>query len=609
MCGILGAVNLPFGQEILDIIKHRGPDDSGMHEMTVDGKKITLGQRRLSIVDLSPAGHQPMLTPNERHAIIFNGEVYNHEDFKQKVTTFSFRGHSDTETVLYRLAQDGIGAAQEFNGIFAFALVDVDKRKLYLVRDPFGIKPLYYWRKNGSFVFSSEIKPIQKLVGESLDLDSLAETLRMRFTPSPDTLLTGIRKVLPGHVVEVNLASNDLNLREYPYFEPVPEERSISFDDALERYGELFEKAVRRQLMSDVELGVLLSGGVDSALVAAFGQKYSNEKLKAFTVGFTDRSQVDEIEPARETADVIGMEHLTTRIGFEDFLGTIRKCTSIVEEPLATASLIPMYYLSELVSKHVKVVLSGQGADESLGGYGRYKGELVGPYVPSPLAKVAASVAQKAGLKNEQILRGLLAASDPNERGRFLKTYEVFDNNDIRQLVGREDTRSQRRVNALYDLLKVSKRKRSVERMMSMDLRLNLSDDLLLYTDKITMHFSIECRVPMLDLDLVRFIESLPAGHRVGLRGGKIIHKSFAEKALPTQIVQRKKLGFQTPTDVWFGNMGVLKDILLDPGSAFANHFDLRTVERTLDEYTQGYARQRHIFLLLGMHTWMNEFL
>ena len=382
MCGILGAVNLPFGQEILDIIKHRGPDDSGMHEMMVDGKKITLGQRRLSIVDLSPAGHQPMLTPDERHAIIFNGEVYNHEDFKQKVTKYSFRGHSDTETVLYRMAQDGIGAAQEFNGIFAFALVDVEKRKLYLVRDPFGIKPLYYWRKNGSFVFSSEIKPIQKLVGESLDIDSLAETLRMRFTPSPDTLLTGIRKVLPGHVVEVNLASNDLNLREYPYFETVPEERSISFDDALERYGELFEKAVRRQLMSDVELGVLLSGGVDSALVAAFGQKYSNEKLKAFTVGFTDRSQVDEIQPARETADVIGMEHLTTRIGFEDFLGTIRKCTSIVEEPLATASLIPMYYLSELVSKHVKVVLSGQGADESLGGYGRYKGELIGP-VPS----------------------------------------------------------------------------------------------------------------------------------------------------------------------------------------------------------------------------------
>ena len=609
MCGILGAVNLPFSQEILDIITHRGPDDSGMHETVVAGKTVTLGQRRLSIVDLSPAGHQPMLTPDGRHMIVFNGEVYNHEDFKPKVTQYAFRGHSDTETVLYRLAQDGIETAREFNGIFAFGFVDIEKAKLYLVRDPFGIKPLYYWCKNGKLVFSSEIKPIQKLVNESLDLDSLAETLRMRFTPSPDTLLTGIRKVLPGHVVEVNLASNDLNHREYPYIEPIPEERSISFNEALEGYGELFEKAVRRQLMSDVELGVLLSGGVDSALVAAFGQKHSETKLKAFTVGYTDRSRVDEIAPARETADVIGMEHLTTRIGFDDFLSTIRKCTTIVEEPLATASLIPMYYLSELVSKHVKVVLSGQGADESLGGYTRYKGEIVGPLLPSRLARLATAGAKRAGLRNEQILRGLQAASDPDEVGRFLKTYEVFEDAEIVKLVGQRDHRARRRVEALYDLLGVAKRRKSVERMMSLDLRLNLSDDLLLYTDKITMNFSIECRVPMLDLDLVRFIESLPARHRVNLRGGKIVHKAFAEKALPARIVNRKKLGFQTPTEVWFGNMGVLKEILLDPGSAFANHFDLHQVERTLDEYARGYARQRHIFLLLGMHTWMNEFL
>lgn len=609
MCGILGTIDLPFDQGILDLIRRRGPDDSGIIELEASGHRLWLGHRRLSIVDLSPAGHQPMQTPCGRYSIIYNGEIYNHLELRERIENVDFRGHSDTETILHNVAQHGIETVKRFNGIFAFAFVDTKKDKLFLARDPFGIKPLYYCKQGCSFVFSSEIKPILKLVQDSLEPTNLAELLRLRYSPSPDTLFKNIKKVRPGHIIEVNLFDQGLSYREYPFIETAPASNHMPFEEAQDRYGALFEEAVRKQLMSDVEVGVLLSGGIDSALVAKFAQKHTSYRMRAFTVGFTEQDEADEIADARETASIIGLEHYKTRISFEDFLATVRKCITIVEEPLATTSIIPMFYLSELVSRELKVVLSGQGADESLGGYGRYQGELYRKFIPPALASFMKPLAKTFGVRNEQVLRGLKSLSEKNDFDRFLSSYSVFDEDEIRRLTGVRDNRSSERLLYFFDLLQCEDLAKSVERMMSLDLRMNLADDLLLYTDKITMHFSVECRVPMLDLDLVRFIESLPYYYRIKLWRSKIIHKRFAERVLPDSIIRRKKKGFLSPTRTWFRRGALLREILLDSTSRFSSFFDLREVDKVIKGQENGFNRERHIFLLLGLYYWMEEYL
>src|SRR4051794_28288763 len=220
MCGILGTVNRFFDESTLDLLRHRGPDDSDITQSIVGDHLVTFGHRRLSIVDLSPAGHQPMSTPAGKHVIVFNGEVYNHQELRNSNDPMCYRGHSDTETILHRLAQRGVQAAADFNGIFTFGFLDVDGRKLYLARDPFGVKPLYYWADNGSFVFSSELRPLREFVEDSIDPANLAELLSLRYVPAPDTLFRRIKKVRPGHIIEVDLGAPRLAVHEYPFTRP-----------------------------------------------------------------------------------------------------------------------------------------------------------------------------------------------------------------------------------------------------------------------------------------------------------------------------------------------------------------------------------------------------
>ncbi len=571
---------------------------------------MSLGHRRLAIVDLSVNGAQPMATGDDQRHIVFNGEIYNHQELRADLDAKLFRGHSDTETLLELLTRHGPMAAKRLNGIFALAYVDLKRHKLYLIRDPFGVKPLYYHVSERRLAFSSELRPLLQLVPAEPDIDALRSLLRLRFSPSPETAFLGLRKLRPGHILEIDLSSEALSWSETAYLEPVPRRRRINFQDALSEYGSLFKQAVRRQLMSDVEIGVLLSGGVDSALVAAHAQQAAEQPLKAFTVGFSGSADqaVDEIDEAAETARVLGMEHLITRIDFDQFIDTLRTCVGIVEEPLATTSVVPMHFLSRLAGQHVKVVLSGQGADEPLGGYTRYQGELYQRFVPSWLAQIGRVATGRAGVRNDTLRRGLDALSQSSELARFMSAYTVFSNDEVERLTGARATDSQRSLEYLYDLLGCQQIPESVARMMSVDLRFGLSDDLLLYTDKVTMRESLECRVPMLDLDLARFIESLPASFRVRLRQTKIIHKRFAETTLPGALVHRSKKGFLSPTRVWFRDRERLRGILLDHESVFSRYFDPAAVDHVLAEHEAGYNRERHIFLLLSLYFWFAEY-
>lgn len=611
MCGLIGSVDLPIGKAELDQIAHRGPDGEGLSCHAVGQHQVWLGHRRLAIVDLSPNGAQPMATTDGRHALVFNGEIYNHLELRRQLPADAFRGHSDTETLLHRLAAAGTRAFAELNGIFAFAWLDIEARRLYLVRDPFGVKPLYYARSARGLCFASELKPLLGLVPAEVDRDNLATLLKLRYSPSPDTLLRGVSRLRPGHMLEVALDTPGLTLREVPYVRAIEASgERLTFPAAVQRYGELFTQAVERQLMSDVEIGVLLSGGVDSAMVAAVAQRRSAAPLKAFTVGFTgaEAAGIDEIAEARVTADALGMEHHVVRIGFEDFIGTMRDCVRIVEEPLATTSVVPMRFLTMLAARQVKVVLSGQGADEPLGGYGRYQAELLAPYVPSLLARMGRGLARAAGLRSERLTRGLEALSQRDEISRFCETYAVFSDAEILALTGTPVTQAKPRLEYFYELLGCADVASPVARMMALDLRLGLADDLLLYTDKITMRSSLECRVPILDHDLVRFIESLPDEYRLRYGSTKIIHKAFARELLPAAIIDRPKKGFWSPTAAWFRDQDALRALLLDRGSRFATFFDLGAVERTLAEHARGHNRERHIFLLLCLFFWLSEY-
>lgn len=610
MCGILGAVNLPVPGELLDLIAHRGPDGAGLATYACGAHQVTLGHRRLAIVDLSENGRQPMEEADGRHAIVFNGEIYNHAELRDELRGAPFRGHSDTETLLRLLATRGAPAVDRLNGIFAFAYLDRDRQRLWLARDPFGVKPVYYASVGRGFCFSSELAPLRRLVPGEVDREALASLLKLRYVPSPDTLFRGIHRLRPGHLLEVRLDGPDPVLRELPFLlPPGPVADPGGMAAATDRYAAQFEAAVRRQLMSDVEIGVLLSGGVDSALVAAVAQRHSDRPLKAFTVGFTGAGAeaVDEIGDAAGTAAELGLEHHVVRIGFDNFLESLRECVAIVEEPLATTSIVPMRHLARLAAGHVKVVLSGQGGDEPLGGYGRYQGEIHARWVPPAVARPLHALARALGVRQETLVRGLATLSAPDDLGRFLEAWSVFGDGEIRALTGVEPSRARERARYFYELLGCGTLPEAVERLMALDLRLGLADDLLLYTDKITMRSSLECRVPILDLDLIRFIETLPGRYRVGRGQGKLIHRNFARRFLPASIVDRPKKGFWSPTRHWFRDEPLLRSILLDPATRFAAYFDLGAVGRTIREHRQGFNRERHIFLLLALFFWLNE--
>lgn len=618
MCGILGSINCYFNENELNLIKHRGPDDFGLDEFSIGGNKVTLAQRRLSIIDVSPAGHQPMISSCGNYAIIFNGEIYNHEDLRNSLSgNIAFRGHSDTESILYYLIQNGRNGLKDLNGIFALAFLDIKNSTLLLARDPFGVKPLYYYKEeNNQIIFSSEIRPIKQLIGNtSLNKPALATLLRLRYNPAPETLYEGIYKLQPGHLLEIEFSNDDFAYSHCSFIEKLSKPNKVKTDAMVEKYGIALEAAVKRQLLSDVEVGILLSGGIDSALVACLAQRHYKGKLKAFTIGFEGTHNEDEIADAAKTAEILGLEHFYKKITFNDFLGLLKKCADIVEEPLATTSMIPMYYLSELASEKVKVVLTGQGADEPLGGYTRYKLELIRNKFPAILLKTGIPLTKNLKFSSEQLSRGIKAMGIKNTIARFLTTYETFTADEIRNLIATEDKLSVKRISYYYDLLNCKELKDSVEQMMAIDLHLNLADDLLNYTDKITMYHGLECRVPMLDLELVKFIQSLPVKLKLNIRGGKIIHKKFAEQLLPGEIIQRKKKGFQSPTHLWFKQeKDSIKEILLSEDGLFAQLFNKRYVAKIINEHQSGVNREKQIFLLLNIFyflesysKWLNE--
>lgn len=610
MCGILGSINVPNTESLLDLIKHRGPDASGEKSFQVNSATVHLLHRRLSIVDLSETGSQPMFTHDQNGCIIFNGEIYNHEDLKRELPEIPFRGHSDTETIINYFNKYGLDKTiADLNGIFAFAYLDIAGQKLYLVRDRFGVKPLYYSFSENQLLFSSEIRPLKKKLAPSINKEALFTGLRLRYIPSPLTLYTNICKVEPGQLLIFDLSDNEVQMTKQ-YFIPPPEKlghRKDSYKKLVTQYGDLFEKAVDRQLMADVEVGILLSGGIDSALVAAIAKKRSSSPVKAFTVGFEEgHEKVDEINYAQQTAAILGLEHFYDRIQFADFTESFKKIVQIVEEPIGTTSIIPMYSLAGLTASKVKVALSGQGADEPLGGYKKYKGlpwleKAKALKVIAPFSKLLSPFYQ-----NKESARRLFSAmQEARPLNAYLAFNSIFSLDEIGKLTNISERKNIRRGSDLFENLWAKRNPYDAsltDTFLHQDLHTSLPDDLLMYTDKITMHFGLECRVPILDNDLIDFIELLHKKYKFKSTEGKIIHKAFAKEYLPSSIIERKKLGFQSPANYWFRQHAEHIKAELSNGNNFNKIFQKDQVMKLLDAHMGGKNLEKQIFLLLSIY-------
>ncbi len=613
MCGFAGtAGTLGLDREaMLDALAHRGPDGGGEREHT--DPAVWLGHRRLAILDPSPAGNQPMSSRDGRWHLVYNGEVYGHRALRRPLRG-PFQGSSDTETLVELLAAEGVHETlRRLDGMYAFAAFDSHAGQLHLARDPFGIKPLYTARTpDGGLAFASEVQALLAGLGGAgggiggLDPDALQSFLTLRFIPSPATLWRGIRRLPPGHLLTVELGSGDQALHRFT--EPVRDRFVGSIEDAREAYGHVLSKAVERQLLSDVPVGLLLSGGVDSAALAALVVQ-QGKQLPTFTVGFGDDRPECEIADARETAAGLGLPHHAVQVTPESLWQSMERATAVVEEPLATTSMAAMLPLAEAAREQVTVVLTGQGNDELWGGYRRYQAELLRPWLPvhGPLGALARLAPPSLPCSVERGLR-CLAPGDPVSR--FEEAYALFTSSQRRALTGDDgDGAAAERIAYWRDWLEGAA-PHPAEQMMRIDGRLGLAHDLLLYSDKISMSCALEARVPMLDLELTRLVESFPLRYRVQLGRTKIVHRHTLRGLLPDAVLRRPKRGFEIPFGAWARGpwKQPIEALLMDQSAKLGTVLGRAFVRRLWDQHQRRRGdRSRQLMGLIGLALWLER--
>lgn len=582
MCGIAGLwtpAALDEGlltarvEHLRDTLAHRGPDSAGAW---VDARAgIALSQRRLAVVDLSPHGHQPMISRSGRYVITFNGEVYNAAALREELPG-PFRGHSDTEVMLAAIDRWGVIAATErFVGMFAFALWDQRERRLWLVRDRLGIKPLYYGRVGGALVFASELKAIVAHPGfeRTVDREALAAYFRYNCVPAPHTIWQGVRKLPPGMFVRVD--DPFAELRPETWWSAVEIARrgladpfTGTDDEAIDAVHDVIREAVGLRMIADVPLGAFLSGGIDSSTVVALMQAQSSRPVRTFSIGYAEAAY-DEAPHARAVAAHLGTDHTELLVSADDALATIPSLPEWYDEPFSDSSQIPTLLVSRLARPHVTVALSGDGGDELFGGYNRH---LWAPRVWSGVGRLPAGVRARIGGWMNAVppewVDGAFAAAAPvlPPRLRFRVPGEKL--HKLGAILGAADEDALYRAVCSHTLdpagLVLGAREAPArmadlgglslpfaERMMLTDLRTYLADDVLTKVDRASMAVALEARVPLIDHRVVALAWRLPARMRIRDGQGKWILRRVLERYVPRALFDREKSGFGVPIDRW----------------------------------------------------------
>ena len=641
MCGIAGFIDSSGKNNYLDLknrvrlmmdaIQHRGPDDGGAWVNEEQG--IALGFRRLAILDLSPTGHQPMLSENDRYVIIFNGEIYNFAELRSELTDLghSFRGTSDTEVILAGIVQWGLERTVcRLNGMFAIAVWDRSEHTLYLIRDRLGIKPLYYGWCNKVFLFGSELKALRAhpSFSSEVDRDSISLYLRHNYIPAPHTIYTNIHKLEAGSILSLRFSkgASKKTITRYWSVEQAAE-RGIkdqfigTEEQAVDSLDSLLRDSVRLRMIADVPLGAFLSGGIDSSIIVAMMQAQSSLPVKTFTIGFYE-SEYNEAQHAKAIASRLGTDHTELYVSPEDAQAVIPRLPALYDEPFADSSQIPTFLVSQLARQHVTVSLSGDGGDELFGGYTRYLRTnslwaLIG-WMPDSVRRAAGGFfshlskydfhnimpQQLASLSNKLYYSSEILQSGTSE-GIYLRVLSHWTRPNNMVINGHEPA-TLLSTPASWPALP-----EFIHRMMYLDMMMYLPDDILVKLDRASMGVSLEARAPFLDDHrVIELAWRLPLRYKIRAGKGKLILRKVLNRYLPAELVERPKMGFGVPIGSWLrGPLREWAESLLDESrlrrEGYLNPAPIR--EKWADHISGKNNWQYHLWDVLMFQAWLEQ--
>jgi asparagine synthase (glutamine-hydrolysing) len=626
ICGIAAPKRLPRGIDearlirMRDALTHRGPDEAGIF---MNGS-VGLGHRRLSIVDLS-GGKQPMTNEDGTIQIIFNGEIYNHGDLRPGLEA---RGHryasaSDTETIIHLYEERGARAVEELRGMFAFAIWDQNQHRLLLARDRLGVKPLYYHLTDeGVIYFASEIKALLEAGGvrPELNYNVLADYAANRYTSGEETMFCGVKRLMPGHTLV--WSEGQVKIERYWDLSFAKSEEQLSEAQYTEQFSELFNESVRLRLMADVPLGMFLSGGIDSSAIVAAMSRMVQEPIKTFSVAFAER-EANELGYARKVAEAFGTDHHEIVVSPEQFFDALPALVYQEDEPIAHPSSLPLYFVSKLASRHVKVVLTGEGSDELLAGYGKYRttmfnlglGRAYHQFAPQSLRlavkQTIARMPDGSALKRK-LARSFLSLA-PSIEEIYFDNFSVFSSRQQPSLFsGQTLERMQERHPYKHSLehLNGSDAEALLDKLLATDLKTYLHE-LLMKQDQMSMAASIESRVPFLDHKLVEFAARLPVSMKIKGLTTKYILRQAMRNHLPKEILTRRKMGFPVPVGAWLRGAfrHIVDDYVLSARTRERDIFNADYVQNLVARHMSGENHDERLWALINFEIWQRRFI
>ena len=618
MCGLVGVASIKGVNDrkwltsACKTLSHRGPDDTG--EWWSKDNRVGMAHRRLSIVDLSSSAHQPMHLTDRGLSIIFNGEIYNHSELRQqlKLLGHSFHSQSDTEVLLVAYSEWGKNCLSYLNGMFAFAIYDSIKEELFIARDRAGEKPLFYRIDNKTLYFASELKAL--LVNQSLprriDMESLDCYLSFGYVPGERCIFSGYKKLKPAHALSFNINSSELKI--WKYWQPSMFEDKINDINEISLVNELesiLEDSVKKQLVADVPVGILLSGGLDSSLVTAMAARHSNQ-IQTFSVGFPGHGNLDETIHARKISSFFKTKHTELKININiNTIDLLPKLINHFDEPMVDTSMFPTYLLSQEVKKHCKVALGGDGGDELFGGYNHYQRLLrmqhYLKYIPKFSTHFLSSFAKQflpTGFKGRNYFRN--ANLDLKSGLPLIASY--FDKDERYKLMGRNLGYS-----ATADSIRLAlipKTQNLLTRATFMDFENYLSEDILVKVDRASMAHSLEIRSPFLDYRLIEFaFKKVPSNLKTTTKEKKILLKKLASRVLPANFDLKRKQGFCIPLKEWL-KKGLIRDHFQDTLTSKDCIFDRETIMSLFDGQDKGRNNGERIFALVQFELWRKHY-
>ncbi|OGZ24808.1 MAG: asparagine synthase (glutamine-hydrolyzing) [Candidatus Nealsonbacteria bacterium RIFCSPLOWO2_02_39_8] len=639
MCGIVGIWDFRQGSDKIskgliesmrDALAHRGPDDAGIF---IDEKyNLAFGHRRLSIIDLSARGHQPMANDSRELWITYNGEIYNYKEIRSELVFLGckFKSDSDTEVALKAYEKWGIKSVRKLNGMFAFAIWDKRREKIFLFRDRAGVKPLYYYFKDGLFLFASELKAFHKHPDfkKEINPDGLALFLQLGYIPAPYVIFRNTYKLLPGHYLEID---RNKDFKETRYWDIMDYYSGKQMDKSEEEVEKELEavliKSFKSRMVADVPVGVFLSGGIDSSVVAAILQSHSSDKLKTFTIGFNE-SGYNEAPYAKKIARHLGADHHEFYCDWKDAFNIIPNLPEIYDEPFGDSSGIPTYLVSKIAREKVKVSLSADGGDELFCGY-PYYWKIGSIYrklrkIPKPLLSFSASVLSLIPQEFAETVYNIFLSKDKDAKEKFLKLKEILRQKELGNIFKIiisywQEEEIKKLLKIKYDSCDIFSNEfaramdlENISQMQSVDFKTYLCDDILTKVDRATMAAGLEGRDPFLDRDIIEYAAKLPLKFKYRNGESKYILRKILYKYIPKELLERPKQGFGIPIHKWLREdcQGLLKQYLSYSRIKEQGIFNEEYVKRYLENYLQGRSNNGHkIWFLLMFQLWYERWM